>query len=117
MLRLIPFTIIFFVTNAYAIDRAPTSAELKAISMQVADRLKDPDSAKLTDVRVSSGEFRYVCGMVNAKNSYGGYTGKKPFMGMLDGKGSKQIFAVIGIGVTETEAAILLKRCSEKLNS
>lgn len=38
--------------------------------------LKDADSAKLTDMR-RVGSF--VCGRVNSKNGFGGYTGNKTF--------------------------------------
>ena len=43
----------------------------------VKDSLKDPESARFYDLkRFSNGN---ACGYVNAKNSYGGYDGKKPF--------------------------------------
>lgn len=43
--------------------------------------LKDPDSAKFDGVRmVKYQSGNVVCGSVNAKNSYGGYTGFKPFV-------------------------------------
>lgn len=43
--------------------------------------LKDPESARFDDfwVITNSKDKRYVCGYVNAKNSFGGYTGKKLF--------------------------------------
>lgn len=45
-------------------------------------KLKDPDSARFSGVvgvgDPNTGSFS-VCGSVNAKNSYGGYTGSKPF--------------------------------------
>lgn len=40
-------------------------------------QLKDPDSAKFKGVKESSPG--YVCGFVNAKNSYGGYIGYRVF--------------------------------------
>lgn len=46
----------------------------------VKDSLKDPESAKFSSFFHASSENEgYVCGDVNAKNSYGGYTGKKPY--------------------------------------
>ena len=44
-------------------------------------RLRDPESARFTDVVVSrrSGS-PVVCGYVNAKNGFGGYVGKEPFI-------------------------------------
>jgi len=45
----------------------------------VRSALKDPVSAQFEDVRAADGEG-VVCGLVNAKNSYGGYTGFKIFL-------------------------------------
>ena len=45
----------------------------------VRSALKDPTSAQFEDVRAADGEG-VVCGLVNAKNSYGGYTGFKIFL-------------------------------------
>lgn len=47
-------------------------------------RLKDPDSAKFSDLRVLSFDalgrnYTMACGDLNAKNSFGGYVGSKPF--------------------------------------
>jgi len=44
--------------------------------------LKDPSSAEFRNVRVSHhGGRTHVCGEVNAKNSFGGYTGFMRFVG------------------------------------
>lgn len=56
-------------------------AEFKA---QVVNQLKDPDSAQFRNLRVVSGGAA-LCGEVNAKNSYGGYTGFKSFVADNDG--------------------------------
>lgn len=46
----------------------------------VKNNLKDPDSAKFKDVEIKSyKDGKLICGYVNAKNSYGGYNGFKPF--------------------------------------
>ena len=47
--------------------------------------IKDPQSAQFKEVAVvrtrhSSGEITYFCGKINAKNSYGGYTGFQLFV-------------------------------------
>lgn len=60
------------------------SASAKQDLPRMLGTLKDPDSAKVAGVRVMrfSGvgkTFTATCGTVNAKNSYGGYTGAKPF--------------------------------------
>jgi hypothetical protein len=39
--------------------------------------LRDPDSAKISDVKVSGSS---VCGLVNSKNGFGGYTGIQRFL-------------------------------------
>lgn len=47
--------------------------------------LKDPESARfgtIAGARTPDGNIS-VCGMVNAKNSFGGYTGEQPFFGVL----------------------------------
>lgn len=44
----------------------------------VAAKLKDPESAKFTDVRMFLGT---TCGMVNGKNSFGAYSGAEKFIG------------------------------------
>ncbi|KHE04764.1 MULTISPECIES: hypothetical protein [Citrobacter] len=58
---------------------------IRAGESLVKETLKDPESAKFESFFHSSGENDgYVCGTVNAKNSYGGYTGKKKFYVYLE---------------------------------
>lgn len=47
----------------------------------VRDALRDPESARFSEMEVVEYEpgSRAVCGEVNAKNAYGGYTGDKRF--------------------------------------
>lgn len=90
--------------------------EKNAIMKGVRARLKDPASAIFGGVvakREASG-FVYVCGSINAKNSYGGYTGDQPYSGMLAGEGPKAFFAVLGIGGLENESEGILQVCREK---
>jgi len=62
------------------IYKAP--ADYKAqIDSSLKDILKDPDSRKVEFLAVHGG---VVCGSVNAKNSYGGYTGPQPFGAAFD---------------------------------
>lgn len=49
------------------------------------DTLKDPGSKVVEYVDQPIGSI--VCGMLNAKNSYGGYTGKSPFVAYFDHEG------------------------------
>ncbi|UNH30050.1 hypothetical protein [Moellerella wisconsensis] len=57
-----------------------TQAEITAVENAVRDEMKDPDAAKFYhgDFPKTKTNSLY-CGMVNGKNSYGGYTGKKLF--------------------------------------
>ena len=55
---------------------------VKVGTSAVADDLKDPDSAKFTDLYIATNKKngeRTLCGRVNAKNSFGGYTGSEFF--------------------------------------
>lgn len=57
-------------------DRSPAQAQdwVRAV-------LKDPDSARFSEVQTyGDGAEMLACGMVNAKNSMGGYVGNTPFM-------------------------------------
>lgn len=79
---------------ASAEDAAPKKAivtlsqeQIDAAKKVVADTLKDPESARFSDVYGIAGENaepgkHAVCGRVNAKNSYGGYVGYRPFLVM-----------------------------------
>ena len=60
---------------------ASETVVIKNAEINLLDKLKDPDSAKFYDVRVvtNSQGKKAVCGLVNSKNSYGGYVGKQSF--------------------------------------
>lgn len=74
----------------------PTWQEFQAIAEKaIAARLKDPDSARFRwrydmhkgAVGIFMGGTRYgylTCGFVNAKNSYGGYTGETTILVVID---------------------------------
>ncbi len=65
----------------------------KLVEDAIKEQLKDPDSAKFTDmtnprkeVMVDQGNFIYgysTCVYVNAKNSYGGYVGKQRYWAFI----------------------------------
>lgn len=63
-------------------NRAATEAGVRRV-------LKDPDSAKIV-IHQAFAMFdgTIVCGMVNAKNSFGGYTGDRAFTISIDADGS-----------------------------
>lgn len=58
-----------------------TPDETEAAKEMVISQLKDPESARFGETWALNGSNgnRSVCGYVNAKNSYGGYTGQKMF--------------------------------------
>lgn len=63
-----------------------SAAEMQGVERGLKAKLKDPDSAKIEGVvagKDTSGRT-FVCGLVNAKNSYGGFTGKMPFRGIME---------------------------------
>lgn len=68
---------------------APKAADAEIINRAkaaVAAKLKDPASARFEGLdramrrNVNGTPMDSICGFVNAKNSYGGYTGPKPFL-------------------------------------
>ena len=62
------------------------------IDKQFTEILKDPTSRKVEFTSTPYGSL--VCGLINAKNSYGGYTGKTPFTAYFDDKGNLQHLGV-----------------------
>jgi hypothetical protein len=76
------------VTGSNKDPRAPvalTDSQVGHVQTVVARTLKDPDSAKFDSIaagRAPDGRV-FVCGWVNAKNSFGGYVGRQPFSGQL----------------------------------
>lgn len=76
-----------------AVAGSVSPQDLKGIKSAMDDRLKDSESAKLKDVRIA--EDGTVCGLVNAKNSYGAYAGYEPFIAMKLSTGK---FYVVGVG-------------------
>jgi len=65
---------------------------------------KDPDSAKFADLFASRGSPRIICGLINAKNGHGGYTGMTPFTYYADTDK-----AVIAQGLSNGETIRALK--------
>jgi hypothetical protein len=71
-----------------------TKEDVHVIETGTRSGLKDPESARFG--RMIAGQDDggiFVCLMVNAKNSYGGYTGEKPMMGLLFRE--KKTFALV----------------------
>lgn len=91
-----------------------TNAERKYVENAIRNRLKDPDSAKFKhSMYVSNGEGAY-CGLVNSKNSYGGYVGDSPFMALITHKNGKATGAgVISIGGDSAEEQATIMTCQD----
>lgn len=78
-------------SEAEKLKKAPpyelSKEQIEAVERAIREDLKDPDSAKFAGVAATrephSGMIT-VCGYVNAKNSYGSYTGKQLFYGLLE---------------------------------
>jgi len=90
-----------------------TEAQIKAVHEGVRKGLKDPESARFGDISAVNreGDKITVCGMANAKNSFGGYTGMKPFVGFLST--SPLVFIATGYGGTETDTWVVTKTCRD----
>src|SRR5262245_59954783 len=57
------------------------NAPIEEAKAAVLKTLKDPDSARFTDIKhVYMPGGGWVCGRVNAKNGFGGYDGPKVFL-------------------------------------
>ena len=51
--------------------------------MLISERLRDPDSAEFSDLVVhpkTDGRSPYICGYVNSKNGFGGFSGRQRFI-------------------------------------
>jgi hypothetical protein len=68
------------------IGRTPLPPAYRAaIDAALVQRLKDPDSRRIAWRSTPLGSL--VCGTVNARNSFGGYTGEQPFLAYFDADG------------------------------
>ena len=96
--------------------RQLTAEEVAVVEKGVRGSLKDPNSAMFGSMTAAQEDKNssWVCGMVNARNSFGGYTGPKPFMGMLvhmDGGKAVRMFNVTTMGGTESATYATMEMC------
>lgn len=95
----------------------PDSLERKAIQDKIGETLKDPYSAQYTFERWGipqasfRGATRTVCGTVNAKNSFGGYVGKRAFMVTTARAGDNFDLSDLEVASTEVEDTIVNSQC------
>lgn len=76
------------------------SKAIGAIKADVRQVMKDPDSARFGRIAaaIDSEGIVTACGWVNGKNSYGGYTGELPFMGIYSVERGRFMVADIASG-------------------
>lgn len=75
VLSLLILVAIFWAVSAYY---SPGAQQIAMAKEAVAEQMKDPDSVKFKDVRLSFSEL-CVCGKVNGKNGFGAYIGFTDF--------------------------------------
>ena len=100
-----------FAELAEAADELTVAQEEQVLD-GLREKLKDPNSAILGQIKVGTEEGGTIpiCGFVNAKNSFGGYTGDKPFIGMLL-LPPTEIFFVLSIGGIEPVSIAVNNTC------
>lgn len=91
-----------------------TENQIAEIKKGVGNRLRDPYSARYHSiqgvfVKSRSTESTIACGLVNAKNVYGGYVGKTPFFGYFAKPGG---FSVVRMGGDLGDSRLILEECS-----
>jgi hypothetical protein len=94
---------------------SPEAIEIMQATIRRA--LKDPDSASFGDIiggRNADGVLN-VCGWVNAKNSFGGYTGMQPFMGFVmerpSGSPDKKPVGFVPLGIGAEDSPRVFSSC------
>ncbi|WP_124919310.1 hypothetical protein [Burkholderia cepacia] len=101
-------TALFVSHNAMSAEtqRQASKAELTSITTKIKSVAKDPDSVRVRNVvarRDDDGLVKF-CGELNAKNSYGGYTGFRPFSAFAAKNGARVTFVEV-FGIDDPELA------------
>ncbi|MDV2901775.1 hypothetical protein R0H17_09050 [Phytobacter diazotrophicus] len=77
---MLKYSLIILSTIFLSACKPSDSEMIKLGESLVKQSLKDPDSAKFNSYYRSFGDgVGYICGTVNAKNSYGGYVGDRNY--------------------------------------
>lgn len=107
------FAVVFLgASPAMAANHRATKAQLIVIKKAFSDRLKDPYSMKLKNVKIA--DDGSMCGEVNAKNSYGAYTGYTTFIGMYFNKDKNGHPVTIILKVDDGDSTVAQTMCTEK---
>jgi hypothetical protein len=88
-----------------------TKPQQTALEQGIKEGLKDGDSAKFGpfSASIDSSGHISVCGLVNAKNGFGGYIGYSPYLGGFTG----DKFLLAGVGGTERSTDVIRSSCRE----
>ncbi|MHB2205073.1 hypothetical protein [Methylobacterium sp. CM6257] len=103
--------------SAAAQDGAPipfrlTAKQIDAVKNGVRSQLKDPDSARFSRPFVATKNSRglvNVCGYVNSKNGYGGFSGDIIFGGMM--MKNNTVFMPLSIDISRSAQATQRELC------
>ena len=92
-----------------------SAQQQQQVRLGTAKRLKDPEAARFGKFGATRGKDGSitVCGYVNGKNSYGGYTGMSPFMGMFLAPPNGKTYEVVKIGSRDTEQQAIVSVCGQ----
>ena len=93
-----------------------TGGDAAAIEASVRSSLRDPSSAVFGRVMavIDARGTKTVCGFVNGRNGFGGYTGFTPYIGLLmDNRYGQRVFGVTGIGSgpTDISSVVIVRMC------
>jgi hypothetical protein len=94
---------------------AVTSSQTRAVEAAVRDALKDPNSAMFRHPFQGSTDESgtiFICGFVNARNSFGGYVGDTPFIAGYEPLTGTGVF--ISMGGTDSETFAVLSVCRNR---
>lgn len=82
-------------------------SQIEAVKTGVRSSLKDPDSAKFGDMVAGREQLTskdlMVCGYVNSKNGFGGYTGQEIFMAQLQADGAYKFIGMDIAGICDMQ--------------
>lgn len=98
--------------HAQTAKRAVTPKELAAIKDSLQSTLKDADSVKFKDVEVTLDGKGSLCGLLNAKNSYGAYVGYAYFFGAVFTEHLKAPVAMV-LSIDDGDNDIAEKMCKK----
>lgn len=92
-----------------------TDADHIAIREGFRTSIRDPSSLILGDAKATktSDGVVTVCGMMNGKNGFGGYTGFVPYLGVLGTQDGRRIFVVVNVGDGSSNPQAIAMVCAQ----